>query len=122
MVPVAVQMVQGSDTVHHSREPELSGCVFQVLVYDDGHGSGAWRIWKLIPVSVEGVFAPSQPSFNETLGPGSLPPYDGNATRQSSAHTRPMESDGNEFGTIVNEVTVLTTTVTTRKRYWVEET
>jgi len=121
MVPVALQMVQGSDTVYHSRELELSGCALQVLVYDDGVGVGAWRIWKLIPVNVEGAFAHSRSSFNETVGSGSLPSYDGDTTGQSSTRTRHMESDSDEFGTIVNEVTVLTSTVTTRKRYRVEE-
>ena len=90
-----------------------------MLVYDDGHWLGAWRIWKLIPVNVEGVFAPSKSPF-ETVGSGCLPSYDGDATGQSSAQVRYMGSDSDEFGTTVNEVTVLTTTVTTRKRYRVE--
>ena len=80
------------------------------------------RIWSLIPVKVEGAFAPSQ-SSSENLGSGSLPAYDGDATRQPSTHTQYIESESDEFGTIVSEVTVVTTnsTVTTRKRYRVDD-
>jgi len=74
-------------------------------------------------VKVESTLTPSRPS--ETLGSGSLPPYDGDATGQSSTHAQHAESEQDEFGTIVNEVTVVTTnstsTVTTRKRYRVED-
>lgn len=74
-------------------------------------------MWKLIPVNVEGTFIPSQSfSETETLGSGSLPSYDEDA---SSARAQRVESEHDEFGTIVNEVTVVTTTntVTTRKKY-----
>ena len=91
-----------------------------MLVYDDGEWIGAWRIWKLVPVNVEGAFAPSTSSF-ETVGSSCLPSYDGDATGQPSTHNRHMESSSDEFGTIVNEVTILTTTVTTRKKYRVED-
>ncbi|KAF9781774.1 hypothetical protein BJ322DRAFT_243563 [Thelephora terrestris] len=75
------------------------------------------RIWNLIPVKVEGAFLPSQFSSG-TLGSGFPPSYDGApATGQSSTHTRIAESERDEFGTIVTEVT----TVTTRKRYRVED-
>jgi len=84
----------------------------------------AYRIWKLIPVKVEGAFIPSQ-SSSEAPGSDSLPRYDEDTTGQSSTHTRHVESEQDEFGTIVNEVTVVTTnstsTVTTRKRYRVED-
>ena len=77
-------------------------------------------MWKLIPVKVESTFTPSL-SFSENLGSGPLPSYDGDATGQSSTRTQHFESEQDEFGTIVNEVTVVTTntnsTVTTRKRY-----
>ena len=72
-------------------------------------------LWKLIPVKVEGVLAPSQ-ALSEMLGSGSLPSYDGD-TWQPFAHTQHAESERNEFGTVVTEVTV----VTTRKRYRVED-
>ena len=67
----------------------------------------AWWIWRLIPVRVEDV----------------LPSYDGDGTGQSSTHAQHTESERDEFGTIVNEVTVVntTSTVTTRKRYRVED-
>ncbi|KAF9649757.1 hypothetical protein BDM02DRAFT_3260142 [Thelephora ganbajun] len=81
-----------------------------------------WRIWKLIPVKVEDTLTPSQ-LLSEMLGSGSLPPYKGNSTGQSSTHAQRTEAEHDEFGTIVNEVTVVTTTstVTTRKRYRVED-
>ena len=62
-------------------------------------------------------------SSPETLGPDLLPSYDGDATGQSSTHAQHADSERDEFGTIVNEVTVVTTTstVTTRKRYRAED-
>ena len=94
----------------------------QVIIYKDEKPQGAaWRIWKLIPVKVEGVLAPAQ-LLSEKLGSGPLPPYDGDATGQFSTRAQHAESEHDEFGTIVNEVTVTTTTVTTRKRYRVEDT
>ena len=50
--------------------------------------------------------------------PGSLPSYDGDAG-QSSTRTQHTESEHDEFGTVVNEVTVVT--ITTRKKYRVED-
>ena len=79
------------------------------------------RIWKLIPVKVGSTSIPLQ-SAPETLGSGSLPAYDGDTTGESFTHTQRMEPEHDEFGTIVNEVTVVTSTVTTRKRYRVEDT
>ena len=80
------------------------------------------RIWNLIPVKVEGALTPSQ-SLSETLGSGTLPAYDGDTTGQSSTRAQRVESEYDELGTIVNEVTVVTTnsTITTRKRYRVED-
>ena len=52
---------------------------------------------------------------------GSPPTYAGHATEpESSTRTGHVESEHGEFGTIVDEVTVVTTT--TRKRYRVEDT
>ena len=76
------------------------------------------RIWNLIPVKVEGVLSPSQ-LLSETLGSGFPPSYDGAATGQSSAHTRVAESESDDFGTVVTEVTTVLTT--TRKKYRVED-
>ena len=73
-------------------------------------------MWKLIPVRVEGMFTPLQ-SSSETLDPGSLPPYCLDATRRSSARAQHVESERDDFGTIVTEVT----TVTTRRRYRIED-
>ena len=77
-------------------------------------------MWKLIPVSVEGGFMPSRPSLG-TPEPGSLPPYEG-GSGQSSTRTQHVEPERDELGTTVNEVTVVTTAVTTRRRYRVEDT
>ena len=85
-----------------------------MTIWSNAETQRPWRIWKLIPVEVEGMLKPSQQLF-ETLGSGSLPPYDGDATGQSSAHTHFAESERDDFGTIVTEVTI------TRKKYRVEE-
>jgi len=74
-----------------------------------------WRMWKLVPVKVEGFFTPPQ----SPLGSGSPPSYGENTTGQSSTHTQHAESERDDFGTIVTEVT--TTVVTTRKKYRVED-
>ena len=69
-------------------------------------------------MKVEDAPTPSRP-LSEKLDSGPLPSYDGDTTGQSSARTQQIESEHDEFGTIVNEVTVVTTT--TRKRYRVED-
>jgi len=85
-------------------------------MYQDGVRPN--QIWKLIPVKVEGAPTPSR-SSSETLGPGSLPSYDVGTAGQSSARAQRMEeSERDDFGTIVTEVT----TITTRRRYRVEDT
>lgn len=55
------------------------------------------------------------PLQSEAFGSG-LPPYDGNDSGQSSARTRHVESESDDFGTVVTEVTI----VTTRKKYRVD--
>ena len=65
-------------------------------------------MWKLISVEVEGVDCPLQSP--DTFGSG-LPPYDQNEPEQSSTRQQHVESD--DFGTVVTEVTI----VTTRKKY-----
>lgn len=83
-----------------------------------------WQIWKLIPVKIDTVFVSSQPS-SEAVGSGALPSYDVDENGQSSTCVQRVGSERDEFGTIVNEVTVVTTvtrnTVTTQKRYRVED-
>jgi len=76
----------------------------------------SWQTWRLIPVKVEGTSAPSQ-VLSERLGSGSLPPYDGDAYGQSSTRAQHAERERDDFGTIVTEVT----TITTRNRYRVED-
>ena len=71
-------------------------------------------------MKVEGASTPSQ-LLSEILGSGSPPLYDGDTARQSPNHTQHVESELDEFGTIVNEATVTTTTITTRKKYRVED-
>ena len=76
------------------------------------------RIWKLIPVKTKGAPATSQP-LPETLAPGVPPSYDGgDATGQHFACTQVADPERDDFGTIVTEVTTVTTT--TRRRYRVE--
>ena len=54
-----------------------------------------------------------------TPKPGPLPLYDGNPGNQCCAYShRDTETNDDEFGTIVTEVTV--TTTTTRKKYRVD--
>ena len=106
------------DTLIDIGELLLNGFTTQVQLWPDGPEPVAWRIWKLIPVNAEDVFTSSQRP-PEALGSGSLPSYDGDATGQSSTHTRHSDSEHGEFGTVVTEVT--TTVVTTRKRYRVED-
>ena len=75
-------------------------------------------------MKVEGVSTHSQPS-SEVLGSSFPPSYSGDPIGQSSTHVQQAESEYDEFGTIVSEVTVVTitstSTVTTRKRYRVED-
>lgn len=75
-------------------------------------------MWKLIPVKAEGKSTPPRSSA-EALGSGSLPSYDGLVTGQSSTRAQHAESEQDDFGTVVTEVT--TTVVTTRKKYRVED-
>ena len=82
------------------------------MLWESLHPS-PWRIWKLIPVKIDSVFAPP----SKPLGSSSLPSYDDDATGQSSTYTQHAESEHDDFGTIVTEVTV----ITTRKKYRVED-
>ena len=77
-------------------------------------------MWKLIPVKVDDAPTPSQSSY-ETPGLAYPPAYGENTTGQSSAHAQHAESERDDFGTIVTEVTTTTTVVTTRKKYRVED-
>ena len=70
-------------------------------------------------MKVESKSTPLRQSL-ESLEPGSLPSYEGD-TGQPSTRTQHTELERDELGTVVNEVTVVTTTVTTRKRYRVED-
>jgi len=73
----------------------------------------SWQTWRLIPVKNEGAFTPLS---SDVFGSGALPPYDGDASGQSSTRAQRVESEQDGFGTIVTEVT----TITTRKRYRIE--
>ena len=85
-----------------------------MLIYEDGLSRRPWRIWKLIPVEVEGSSRHAQLPA-ETVASGSLPSYDGDQW-QTSALAQHAESEHDEFGTVITEVTV----VTTRKKYRVD--
>ena len=85
------------------------------MVIFDEH-EGIWQSWKLIPVKVEAVFT-TAPSSSGNLDSGSLPSYDGGVVGQSTIRTQYVEPERDGFGTMVNEVTV----VTTHKRYRVSD-
>lgn len=70
-------------------------------------------------MKVEGGLTSSHSSL-ETPQSGTLPSYEG-GTDRSSTSTQHAESEYDELGTTVNEVTVVTTTITTRKKYRVED-
>ena len=70
----------------------------------------------LVPVKVE---APLRPP-SKTLNSGSLPSHEREAG-QSSTRVQHTELERGEFGTVVSEVAVITTTITTHKRYRVED-
>ena len=65
-----------------------------------------------------GASTPLRP-LSETFESVFLPSYEGDAG-QPSTRTQRMELEHDELGTVVNEVTVVTSTVTTHKRYRVE--
>jgi len=58
-------------------------------------------------------------SPNETVEQEFPPSYGGDGTGQSSTRTQRAESERDDFGTIVTEVTTVTTS--TRRRYRVED-
>ena len=76
------------------------------------------RIWELVPVNVDN-FAP-QPSSTSVhpRDSGSAPPYEANmGNRCCTCSHLTTEADDDGFGTTVIEVT----TVTTRKKYRVDD-
>jgi len=89
--------------------------VIQVMSWtpESGRDSDPLLMWKLIPVRVE----PRSP--NEAGGQEFPPSYEGDGTGQSSTRTQRAESERDDFGTIVTEVTTVTTN--TRRRYRVED-
>jgi hypothetical protein len=96
------------------RELQPTRVIFQVLLYKDAPRE-TWRIWKLLPVKVEGVSTLPR-ALSEVLGSGSPPSYNGGATEQSSTRIHHADSERDDFGTIVTEVTTIT------KRYRLEDT
>lgn len=79
-------------------------------VHIHGASDALCQTWILVPVNIEGASTP----LPSSSGSGSLPPYDGTGTGQSSARTQhSAELARDDFGTIVTEVT----TVTTSRRY-----
>ena len=88
----------------------------QVVIWDENEGAS--QTWKLIPVKVESTSTPLLSSpLPGNLDLGSLPSYDGGVTGQSSTRTQHVGPERDDFGTIVSEVTV----VTTHKRYRVPD-
>ena len=99
-----------------AEKPSLNGFTTQIVLWTVKEADGT--IWRLIPIKAEGVSTPLQQS-SEIPGSGLPPSYSGDAPGQSSTQTQHAESERDDFGTIVTEVT--TTLVTTRKRYRVED-
>ena len=97
----------------------LNGFIIQIVLWEVGKPCIVEQTWDLIPVRVEGVSAPLRPS-PETPSPDPLLSYDGKTAGQSSTSAQHAESEHDDFGTIVTEVT--TTVITTRKKYRVEDT
>jgi len=89
------------------------GSTSQVVTYHET--LNPWQIWKLTPV--EGTFPPPRSPFG-TTDEGPLPAYEG-ATEQPFTRAQHAEFERDEFGTVVTEVIVATTT--TRKKYRVED-
>ena len=81
----------------NNKRLRLSNVTVQVQMYTDRRAV-AWRMWKLIPVDVE-----SAP--RETVDPDDPPSYDVT-----------WEYEGDEFGTVVTEVTTITSR--TKYRLW----
>ena len=74
----------------------------------------ACRVWELVPVKVDNFAAQSSSS----CGSGPLPPYEGNVGDHCCNCSHITTEPGDDgFGTTVIEVT----TVTTRKKYRVED-
>lgn len=79
------------------------------MKFDDWK-SNASQVWSLIPAEA----TPQLP--HDALGLGPLPLYDENLPGQPPAQAQ-HQYERDDFGTIVTEVTI----VTTRKRYRVED-
>jgi hypothetical protein len=95
-----------------TEELQLNYFNTQVICWTDSDRESIPLImWKLIPVKVE-----PRPSA-EKMGEEVPPSYEGDAAGQSSTRTQHAESEQDDFGTIVTEVT----TVTTRRRYRVPD-
>ena len=98
-----------------------------MVIWDDDGSTP--QVWRLIPVEAESTPILSS-SLPGNLDSGSLPSYDGDMSGKSATRTQSVEFERDDFGTIVNEVTVVTTntitntknTVTTHKRYRVADT
>ena len=89
----------------------------QVITWMDNEPDST-LIWKLVPVKVENMLAPSR-SSSGMLGLDSLPSCNGNATGQSPTRAQHAGSGHDEFGTVVTEVT--TTVIITRKKHRVKD-
>ena len=79
-------------------------------------------------MKLESPITPPSTSSSGNSDSSSPPSYDGDVTGQPSTRSQHIEFERDDFGTIVNEVTVVTTntntknTVTTHKRYRVADT
>ena len=73
--------------------------------------SNAWQVWRLIPTEAEGTDTSYEP-----LDLDPLPQFNERERTRFSANARREEHERDDFGTVVTEVTI----VTTQKKYRVE--
>lgn len=108
-------------TVDNSTPRRADQFITQVELHDAHDHGAAWQTWILKPEKAAGTFIPSHFSLG-TPGVGTPPPNDGDAARFPT-QTQHSEYERDYFGTIVTEVNTVinTNTVTTRKRYRVED-
>ena len=99
-------------TVHQHLQSFVYQSASQVQFYDENSSSLPWQRWKLTLIQAQ--------SSSKIPGLGSLPPYDESEEvpgQPSTGTNHTAESERDDFGTVVTEVTV----VTTRKKYRVAD-
>lgn len=99
--------------------PGVDRLISQLEVHDVHDRGVPWQTWIFKCVKAEGTFTPSQLSLR-TPNAGATPPNDGDATG-TPTQTQHAEYERDDFGTIVTEITTVTNTISTRKKYRVDD-